>query len=251
MASTTMDEARGRMFPRLHWGAVAAGVLLALAAHVVMGLIGAALGFAAAPTDSRAVGTAAAIWALITPFVATLLGAWLACRMAAAEDSRAATLHGILVWCIGLIAGALFLAGTMASGAMSAGTAASGNLGAAQRSAQIGARPTGRTAEARSDDAAKAAAASSGGAAIAAIAGLLGAIVGAALSHRKAEGRGRRWGLAMPRRERDEERAAMPTRASDGGFGTTYGPTSTAPPRAPGAAPLPTDPGAPTDPYHH
>ncbi|HEX9400298.1 MAG TPA: hypothetical protein VF912_09335 [Anaeromyxobacter sp.] len=251
MATTTMEEASGRTFPRLHWGAIAAGVLLALAAHVVMELIGAALGFAAAPADSRAVGTAAAIWALITPFVATVLGAWLACRIAAADDSRAANVHGVLVWCIGLIAGALFLAGTMASGAMTAGMAASGNVGAAQRMIRgdTGARPGGRAVEA--SDAAKAAAASSGAAALAAIAGLLGAIVGAGLSQRRAMGRGRRWGLTMQRRE--EERAAMPGHLGDGGFGTTYGATPTAPPpRAPGASPAsPTEPGAPTDPYHH
>ncbi len=251
MASTTMETEGGRTFPRLHWGAIAAGVVLALAAHVVMGLIGAALGFAAAPADSNAVGAAAAIWALLTPFVATLLGAWLAGRLASADDSRSATLHGVLVWCIGLIAGALFLAGTMASGAMSAGTAASGNLGAAQRALRGDTGARGARAEARSEDAAKAAAAGSGGAALAAIAGLLGAVVGAGLSQRRSAAHGRRrgWRIAIQRPE-EERTAAMPPGA-DRGFGTTYGPTPTTP-RGPGMSPgAPTEPGGPTDPYHH
>ncbi len=115
MATTMETTSAGRAFPRLSWGAVIAGVLLALAAHVVLGLIGATLGFAAGAEGSRATGAAAAIWALVTPFVATLLGAWLACRMAASEDSRSASLHGVLVWCIGLIAGAIFLTGAAAS----------------------------------------------------------------------------------------------------------------------------------------
>lgn len=250
MATTTMEEATGgRAFPRLHWSAVIAGVLLALAAHVVLGLIGATLGFAAGAADSRATGAAAAIWALITPFVATLLGAWLACRMAGAEDSRSGYVHGVLVWCIGLIAGALFLTGTMATGAMTAGTAASGNAGAAQRSlrAETGrSTPRGPQAQARAEDAAKGAAAGAGGAALAAIAGLLGGIVGAGLSGRRG-GRGAsggRWRTMF----RHEETRAGQLHAGDRGYGTTYGTETRMPGTTTGAS---TDVPPPTDPYHH
>ncbi|HEX9240821.1 MAG TPA: hypothetical protein VF875_00125 [Anaeromyxobacter sp.] len=240
------------MFPRLHWGAVIAGVLLALAAHVVLGLIGAALGFAAGPSDSRTVGAAAAIWALVTPFVATLLGAWLACRMAEAEyDSRAAGLHGVLVWCIGLVAGALFLTGTMATGALSAGAAASGNLGAAQRQLRAdtsAARAPGAQARG-SDEAAKAAAAGAGGGALAAIAGLLGGICGAAISSRRQGARrGRGFGVGTWRFERHEE-----TTAGDRGRAATYPGTTGMPSHGAGTSPglgeseLP----PPHDPYHH
>jgi hypothetical protein len=245
--ATTMAAAGGRAFPRLHWGAVIAGVLLALAAHVVLGLIGATLGFAAGAGGSRATGAAAAIWALITPFVATLLGAWLACRMAEAEESRSRYLHGVLVWCIGLIAGAIFLTGTMASGAMSAGTAASGNAGAAQRAlrAETGrTTPRGPEAQARAEDAAKGAAAGAGGAALAAIAGLLGGIVGAGLTARS--GRGASSGLWRSTFRHDEARAGT-MQAGDRGHATPYG-TET---RMPGATGASTDVPPPTDPYHH
>ncbi len=227
----------GRLFPRLHWGPVIAGVLLAISAHIVLGLVGAALGLAAEPAGSRGLGASAAIWALITPFVATLLGAWLACRMAAAGETRAATLHGILVWCIGLIAGAVFLTGTVASGAMSVGTAASGNLGPAQRMMRgdVGARPDGRTLEARQEDAARAAAAGFGGAALASLAGLLGAVVGAGLSTRRAAGKGRGWRIAIHRPE--EVRTGQLT-GQERGYPGTYAP----PPRAPEVGPPPTDP---------
>src|SRR5690242_8252055 len=117
MASLTETET-GRLGWRLSWTAVIAGALLAIAAHVVLGLIGAALGFASSPSDSKALGAGAAAWAILTPFVASLLGAWLACRLCGALDRPTANLHGILVWCIGLVAGALFLTGTIASGAM-------------------------------------------------------------------------------------------------------------------------------------
>jgi hypothetical protein len=239
------QAAGARSFPRLHWSAVLAGVFVAIAAHIVLGLVGAALGLAAEPADSEAVGAAAAIWALVTPFVATLLGAWLACRMAGADDERAATVHGVLVWCVGLIAGAIFLTGTLASGAMTAGTAASGNLGPAQRMMAPDPARSGR-AEARTEEAARRAAAGAGGAALAAISGLLGAVVGAGLAARRSRGRSFGWRLAIQRRDEvhaghggvlGHERHAGP--ATYGGAG----------PRAPGPGPEAGPP--PVDPYHH
>src|SRR5512144_629421 len=94
---------------RVHWGAVIAGALFALGVHIVMGLIGAAIGFAAAPADSTGLGIGAAVWGLLTPFVATLCGAWLAIRLSGEREGASGYVHGILVWSIGLIAGALFL----------------------------------------------------------------------------------------------------------------------------------------------
>jgi hypothetical protein len=246
--ATTMETAGGRAFPRLQWGAVIAGVLLALAVHVVLGLIGVTLGFAAGAGGSRATGAAAVIWALVTPFVATLLGAWLACRMAGSEDDRSGYLHGVLVWCIGLIAGALFLTGTMATGALGAGAAASGNAGAAQRTlrAETGrTTPRGPQAQARAEDAAKGAAAGAGGGALAAIAGLLGGIVGAGLSSRRRQGASRgRWRTAF----RHDEARAGTVHAGDRGHETTYGAETRMPGTTGGAG---TDVPPPTDPYQH
>jgi MFS family permease len=236
-----------RTFPRPQWGAVIAGVILAIAVHIVLGLVGATLGFAAAPADSAGVGAAAAIWALMTPFVATLLGGWLACRIAAAEDRRSANVHAILVWCIGLVAGALFLAGTMAAGTMSAGAAAGGAFGSAQRvmRAEAGAEQAGATPQARADEAAKMAAAGAGAAAIAAIAGLLGAVVAAGVATRRG-GRGLGWRIALQRREERPAQIGAQER-----YASTQPPYGAAPrvPGTPGGAPEPGGP--PTDPYHH
>lgn len=248
MASVATEAAGGRFLPRLHWSAVIAGVFLALAAHVVLGLIGAALGFAAQPADSRALGVGAAIWALITPFVATLLGAWLAIRLSDERDNASGYVHGILVWSIGLIAGALFLTGTAATGAMTAGTAASGNLGSAQRMMRGNAgqaNVTGRQTEAQADQAGKAGAAATGGAALAAIAGLLGAVVANGLANRRREGRGLGWRIAIQRRDERRETA----HAGDTG---RYGEASYRPPPTtyPGREIRPGEEGT-TDPYHH
>lgn len=238
MAARMETEGMGvRMLPRLSWGPVIAGVLLALAAHVVLGLVGAAIGFAAEPTGSRALGAGAGIWALITAFVATALGAWLAVRMAGREDEAGSNLHGVMVWCIGLIAGAIFLAGTAASGTMAAGTAASGNADALRSlTGTPRAQVTAPTAEARTDAAAKAAAAVAGGAAMAGLCGLLGAFVGAGIARRRGKGRGLGFRVSVRRTHAEEE--VLP---SERGYGTI--PPDVRDREPPGAPPL--------DPYHH
>lgn len=242
MATRMETEGAGpelRALPRLSWAPVIAGVLLALAAHVVLGLIGAALGFAAEPADSTALGAGAAIWALITPFVATALGAWLAVRMAGRVDEAGSNLHGVMVWCIGLLAGAIFMAGTAASGAMAVGTAASGNAGVLRQLTGTSRADLSAPAnEARADDAGAAAAKAAGGAAMAGLCGLLGAFVGAGLGRRRREGRGLGFRIAVHR-----TRPAEPPP-----FGSERGYPGTIPPdvrdrEAPGAPPV--------DPYQH
>ncbi len=212
MARSRVEEAEVRTLPGLSWAPVIAGVLLALAAHVVLGLIGAALGLSARPTDSGTLAVLAGFWGLLTPFVATVLGAWLACRLAAIGDVRATNLHGVMVWCIGIIAGALFLAGTTATGALSASTLASSNAGFLSRATgamrPMAAAPQGAGA---TDDAAASAAKIAGAAAMAGLAGLLGAFAGAAIARSRREGKGIGWRIAI-------QRTAHPgARGRDGG----------------------------------
>lgn len=230
-------------FPSLSWGPVIAGVLLALATHVVMGLIGGALGLAAEPADSRGLAVAAGFWALLTPFVATLLGAWLANRLAERRDEAGTNLHGVMVWAVGLVAGALFLAGTAMSGAVAAGRAVSTGARAA---ALLGAGP--RDANTAGEEAAKRASAAAGAGAMAALCGLAGAFAGAGIARaRWREGKGRSfpWRIAIQRTDREDDR-----RLAEGRYG-----------RAEGAYPRAEDevrdvsraegPGAPPDPFRH
>ncbi|ABC81037.1 hypothetical protein [Anaeromyxobacter dehalogenans] len=244
MASTEIQDRREGSLPRLSWGAVISGVLLALAVHVVMGLLGGAIGFAAQPADSGALGAGAAIWALLTPFVATLLGAWLAVRMAGREDAAGANLHGVIVWCIGLLAGAVFLAGTLATGAMAAGASASGNAGVLRQMGIDRTQVAPRT-ELAADQASKAAAAAAGGGAMAALCGLLGAFAGSAIARRRGERRGLGWRIAV---HRTHDVGAGAEHPAGLGVGSAYG--TRVPPA--GRDPRTEIPGAPpADPYHH
>jgi hypothetical protein len=229
---------RGEL-PRVQWAPVIAGVLCALATHIVLGLFGVAFGFAAEPSG-RGVGVLAAIWGLATPLVASFIGAWVAVRIAADREERGAMLHGALVWCIGLVAGAVFITGSLASGAMTAGMAASGNVGL--RTIERRDTPGSRArASATADDAAKGA----GGAGVAALLGLGGALLGAATARRAVTGEGR--GRSRRRHARDEvQRRADVAREFPTATGVAYGDRTTG-----SVATRPTGEGSTEDPTLH
>jgi hypothetical protein len=156
--------------PGVRWSAVFAGVAVALAAHVCLGLFGASIGYAAEARDSRALGAVGALFSFMVAFTATFMGAIVAARISAAADNRTALLHGSLVFCIALIAGAIFLTGTVAATTMGAGFAWNGGMVDSGRDTGTGA-PI--------DSAAGNAAAASLLGGIASLAGLAGAFAGA------------------------------------------------------------------------
>jgi len=159
--------------PHVRWSAVFAGVAVALAAHVCLGLFGAALGYGAEARDSRALGIMASLWAVMVAFTSSLLGAIVATRLVAAADGRATWLHGTLVWSIGLIAGALFLSSAMAGTTMGVAVAWNGSVAPSLAGADTG-------PGAPIDNAAGSAATGSLLGGIAALFGLTGALVGSA-----------------------------------------------------------------------
>ncbi len=224
MATETLT--RGAL-PRLQWGPVITGVLCALAAQIVLGLFGATFGFAAAPAG-EALGILAVVWGLVTPIVASFIGAHVAVRMTRETTDASVYLHGALVWCIGLIVGAIFITGSLASGAMTAGTAASGNIGV--RAIERRATPTNRArAQTAAGDASKGAAEGTGAAGVAALLGLGGALLGAGVGKRVLTGR------TMHRDRSRGSRVARPSRSvttEDSGvaYGESGGRVTTRPP---------------------
>lgn len=147
---------------RMHWPAIVAGAFIALALQVVLGLFGLALGAASQATDSGVVAVLGGLWGLLVPFVATFVGAMAAVALARVEHRPSAMLHGVLVWCVGTVAGTVLLAGTTAGAALTGGLIQGGGLEPLSMEALAG-----QTA------------ASLALAGLAALFGLLGAILGA------------------------------------------------------------------------
>jgi hypothetical protein len=148
-----MIEGRRPSWDRgMQWKPVVAGALAGFAMMIVLTTLGAALGIAAGDAadggDSRAVGTAAGVWWLLTALAAGVFGGWVIARTARRDLDYDPVIYGVLAWVIGTIILLFLLA--VGVGSMLGGLG--GGLGAAvaERGASgVGGSPadTARVAE--------------------------------------------------------------------------------------------------------
>lgn len=86
---------------RLSWGAVFAGLLIALALEFVLTMLGTAIGLGAwDPNSGVGLGIGAAIWAIISILVSLYVGGTVAGWVAGAVTRGVGVLHGALVWAL-------------------------------------------------------------------------------------------------------------------------------------------------------
>lgn len=85
---------------RLSWGAVLAGIIVALAAHIVLNLFGLGVGIAGAPigTSVEWFGAGFATWWAIAGIIAAGIGGWVAGRTLGSGDRNDGMIHGLLSW---------------------------------------------------------------------------------------------------------------------------------------------------------
>ena len=85
---------------RLSWGAVLAGIIVALAAHIVLNLFGLGVGIAGAPlgTSPEWFGAGFATWWAIAGIIAAAIGGWVAGRTLGSGDRNDGMIHGLLSW---------------------------------------------------------------------------------------------------------------------------------------------------------
>jgi len=111
----------------LSWGAVVAGVVLALMIQLALNLSGISLGFSGInPRDDADLGgelksftTGAAVWMGVSTLVALFAGGWVAAHFAGSPDQMNGLLHGLLVWAVVILISFLLLLtslGRMVSG---------------------------------------------------------------------------------------------------------------------------------------
>jgi hypothetical protein len=91
---------------RLSWGAIFAGLFVAIAAHLVLSLLGVAIGLSAwrptTPTGVEASQVAAGvgIWAAVAALVALFLGGATTGRLAGILNRKDGALHGVVLWAL-------------------------------------------------------------------------------------------------------------------------------------------------------
>jgi hypothetical protein len=105
-----IEEVRAAKMPtRLSWGAIFAGVVIAVAVQLVLGILGTGIGLTMVdPVEGTTPGAAgfgigAGIYWLITTIVALGAGGYAAARVAGVHDRFDALVHGLVVWGVTLI----------------------------------------------------------------------------------------------------------------------------------------------------
>lgn len=133
----TEDEVRSLLFNRVSWGAVLAGVVVALVTQLILNLIG--IGFGAASFDATSnanpsgstFSIAAGLWWALSGILAALAGGYTAGRLSGNPTETSGSWHGLTAWAVttllvfyllstsvgAIVGGAFRTVGSVASGA--------------------------------------------------------------------------------------------------------------------------------------
>ncbi len=101
------------------WGALFAGVIVAVATQLTLTLLGIGIGVAAvSPAGGQSPATfaiGAGIWWLITGLISLFLGGWVAARMSGSVRRSEGALHGLGTWAAAAVFSALVMTTGMAN----------------------------------------------------------------------------------------------------------------------------------------
>jgi hypothetical protein len=105
---TPAEDARTIMINRISWGAVLAGVVVALVAQLILNMIGIGIGAstldpvagAAENPSARGFSIGAGIWVLVSGIVAALAGGFAAGRLSGKPKESTAGWHGLTTWAL-------------------------------------------------------------------------------------------------------------------------------------------------------
>ncbi|WP_235907749.1 hypothetical protein [Siccirubricoccus phaeus] len=154
-AGTALPEGAPALPPRISWGAVFAGGVVAVATGAMLAVLGVAIGAStvdaqnAASPSGAAFGIAGGIWLLVANLLGLAAGGYVAARLSGSADSTDTTLHGLSVWAIGYLLSAVLLGNIIAGTASTAVQGASSVLGGvAQGMGQAAGAAGGPAAEA-------------------------------------------------------------------------------------------------------
>jgi hypothetical protein len=111
---------------RISWGAVFAGVAVAIVVHILLGVLGIAIGVSTIDplqegNPVAGLGIGSGIYLVISALVALFVGGYVAGALAMIQDRRDRTLHGLTTWAVVTIL--MFMLLTTAIGRVIGGTA--------------------------------------------------------------------------------------------------------------------------------
>jgi hypothetical protein len=128
--------------PRISWGAIFAGGLVAVVVGAMLNVLGLAIGATAlhpaqpgATPGAGALGVAGGIWLLVANLLGLAAGGWVAARLSGTADDTDGILHGLSVWAVSVLVSAVLLGNVVAGAASTAAGGASALLGGAGQAA--------------------------------------------------------------------------------------------------------------------
>jgi hypothetical protein len=129
LAVATTAATSHNHFRRVSWGAVFAGMVIAVVVQLVLSLLGAGIGLGTVDPlryntpDASTFGIGAAIWWVLSSVIALFAGGWVAGHLSGSPEKTDAVLHGLLTWGVAAIVTMYLLAsivGSVVSGGASA-----------------------------------------------------------------------------------------------------------------------------------
>jgi uncharacterized protein YjbJ (UPF0337 family) len=127
--------------PRVSWGAILAGAVVAVMIGFMLNILGVAVGATAVDAVSRdtpsasTFGIGAAVWLLAATLIGLAVGGYAAARLSGTSDKTDGALHGVGVWAIGFLLSTVLLGQAVSGAASSAFNAASSAIGGAAQGA--------------------------------------------------------------------------------------------------------------------
>jgi hypothetical protein len=122
--------------PRISWGSILAGALVAVAVGTMLNILGLAVGATTfdlarpgASPGASTLGIAGGIWLLVANLIGLGVGGWVAARLSGTADDTDGESHGLAVWATGILVSALLLGNVVMGAANLAASGASTVLG--------------------------------------------------------------------------------------------------------------------------
>lgn len=140
-AMVAAPEGAPALPPRVSWGAIIAGALVAVAVGAMLNVLGLAVGATAVDATARGTpsassfGIGAGIWLLVSNLIGLAAGGYTAARLSGTSDGTDSTLHALGVWALTFLVSAALLGNVIAGTASTAFGAASSIAGGAARGA--------------------------------------------------------------------------------------------------------------------
>lgn len=101
----TIEQSRPGILKRISWGAVIAGVVVALVVQLMLSLLGLGIGFGSIDPMQQSnpfsgLGTGALIWWVVSMLIALFLGGMVSSRLAGVPRASDSILHGVLTFSV-------------------------------------------------------------------------------------------------------------------------------------------------------